>query len=186
MFNRIFFFCIFKFCLPYYNKLIGVFNGIAIFSLKPIVSSYIYSITGFFLHDINIIKKTNNHKKTYIFFSVLLFYFLLFFKKYYENNEFLFYLIYDLISVLLFIAFLIFPFNSLINDKYEIIIKKMASYSAGIYYLHTQIISLLDYISVKIASRALLACIINYLLCNSICIIGAKIFRNNSLRYLFI
>lgn len=85
----------------------------------------------------------------------------------------------------MFVFFLIFPFNSLINDKYEIIIKKIASYSAGIYYLHTQIICLLDYISVKISSRALLACIINYLLCNIICIIGAKIFRNNSLRYLF-
>lgn len=181
-----FLFCIFKFCLPHYNKLIGIFNGIAIFSLKPIVSSYIYSITGFFLHDINIIKKANNHKKIYIFFSSLLFCFLLFYKKPSENNEFLFYLVYDLMSLLLFIVFLIFPFNSLINDKYEIIIKKMASYSAGIYYLHTQIISLLDYISVKIASRALLALIINYLLCNMICIIGAKIFRNNSLRYLFI
>ena len=71
------------------NKLIGAFNCRAIFSLKPIISSCIYSITGFFLNDIN---------KTYIFFSALLFSTISFFAN--------------------FKIYLIKPLNFSFNNKY--------------------------------------------------------------------
>lgn len=86
----------------------------------------------------------------------------------------------------LLILFLIFPFENINNKKFNDIIIKLGNFSSGIYYLHPKIQLFLLYFSNKMKSRTFIVCIINYLLCNIICFIGLKIFRNSSLRNLFI
>ena len=86
----------------------------------------------------------------------------------------------------LLIFFLIFPFENINNKKFNDIIIKLGNLSAGIYYLHPKIQLFLLYFSNKMKSRRFILCIINFLLCNIICFIGLKIFRNSSLRNLFI
>jgi len=161
-----------------YSLLFLKYNDIAFFSTRPIAFSFIYCFIGFYLFSINIIEKTNKYKIKIIIICLFILFLCI-------NSKLSFYLIIinSLTSTSLFILFLIIPFPTLNNTIFIKIIKQLANYSAGIYYLHNQIQYLLDYF---IKSRTIFACLINYLLCNLICFFGLKIFKKSNLRFLYI
>jgi len=168
----------------YYSNFFSNYNYIVVFPIRPIISSYIYSIFGFYLYTTNITGKLRKYKKKATILCVIILYLYIYYKKLFTPN---FLIILNIIcSYDLLILFSIFPFEKLDNTKFNDIIIKLGNYSAGIYYLHPKIQSFLLYFSNKMKSRTIIVCIINYLICNIICFIGLKTFRNSSLRYLFI
>ena len=154
------------------------YNYIAIFSTKPIFFSYIYGLIGFYLYSINIVEELNKYKRKIIIFCLILLF------LYYKKLTYYLIIINSLASTSLFILFIIIPFEKLNNRIFINIIKNIANYSAGIYYLHEQIQCILDFFSKK--SNTIFVCIINYLLCNLICFMGLKYCKKSNLRYLFI
>ena len=178
---------------PFYRIFFSKYNEIASFSIKPLPETFLFSLIGFYCFSINIINKISkytdkiyNNKKKFIIILIILFYF----SK--ENNEFhhyypyLYYFSKILLCSLLFIIFLIIPFDKIKNHIYIKIIKEIANYTGGIYYLHPKIQSLLELFFEKMKSRTFFICIIVYLLCYLICFFGEKILKKSILRNLFI
>lgn len=161
-------------------------NNIVFPPIKSISSSYLFSLTGFYLFSIHYIELLKKYKIKIKFLCVLIIYLYIFYKKSIGNSLFILNIIKILCSVSLLTIFLLFPFSKLNHSLFSIIIKQLSSYSGGIYYIHTKVQIYLDLLSKEMSSRTLLSCIINYLICNIICFIGLKTFKKTSLRYLFI
>lgn len=163
------------------------FNYIVVFPLRPIASSFIYSLMGFFLFLIKIEKlKLKKYKIKTIFICLLFLSLYPYYKRKFENDSYFLMIINSLGSISLLIPFLIVPFEKLNNSLLIRVFTILATYSGGIYYLHTKVQYYLDSLSEKMKSRTILVCIINYILCNCICLIGLKLFRNSNIIYLFI
>jgi len=188
--------CYFIMYYEYYSNFFSKYNQIVVFPIKPINSSYIYSIFGFYLYTTNIAEKLKKYKKItiilcliilcLIILCLIILYLYIYYKKLFQSYPYIIIILNIICSYDLLILFLIFPFENIYNKKFNDIIIKFGNYSAGIYYLHPKIQLFLLYFSNKMKSRTFIVCIINYLLCNIICFIGLKIFRNSSLRNLFI
>jgi hypothetical protein len=172
------------FKITFFNNFFSKYNYIVTFSTKPLPSSNIYSIVGFYLYSININKINMKYKKIIFCISIIIMKLCLFFKIY--ANYYYFEIFINIFaSICLFIIFLYLSFEKIINNKYIYIIEEITSYTAGIYYLHPKIRDFIKNI-IKINSLTLFHCIENYLLCYFICFFGFKIFKNYSLKYLFI
>ena len=78
------------------------------------------------------------------------------------------------------------PFDVKNNEKKDFIIKHMTNYTGGIYYLHTKINNILSSKLLIMKNKTFIGCILNYLLCYSICFLGIKTLRKTQLKYLFI
>ena len=167
----------------YYNRFFPI-NNFLFFSIRPIFTSYIYSFFGFFLFPINIDDKLKIYKKKCLFIFFIIFNIFIYYSNLYGKNI-KFFIIKVLGCINIFIFFLILPLNEIKNNIIINIIKLIAKYTGGIYYLHTKVQLLLEYFFIKMKSKTIIVCITNYLLCYFICLIGSKIFRNYYLRYLF-
>ena len=78
------------------------------------------------------------------------------------------------------------PFNLLKNQNIKRTLILITSYTGGIYYIHYGVRSIFsDYIPI-IGICDFNSCIVNYLFCYFICLIGSKLFKNSILKYLFI
>ena len=167
----------------YYNIIFP--NTSFFFTIRPIPISYIYSLFGFFLFPINIVDKLKKYqKKTILIFSIIFFLFLDYNNLYGKNIHF--YIIKALGCINIFILFLILPFYKIHNNIVIYFIKLITSYTGGIYYLHTQCQLILEYYFTRMKSKTIKVCIINYLFCYFICLIGSKLFGRSKLKLLFI
>ena len=160
------------------------YNHPILHSIKFLSSSFIYSISGFFLGFFNILDYFNKFKikVTSIFF--LSFYLILgskdiWFVKHYVIRK-------DYISIGLFLIFASLPFDKIKNKYIVIIIKQITSYTGGVYYLHFEIYSIFNPYLNPIKYKKLSGCILNYLFCYLICFCGSKAFKKSKLKYLFI
>ena len=155
------------------------YNKIVIFSVRPLPINYKFGIIGFFLSSIKIIeaKKTKKYLLLCIFILILL---------KIINNKIIENILKNLFSIILILIFASIPLDKL-SFSVIIFIKKISSYTGGIYYIHYFLNSLLKkYISLKFISGNIFMCIILYYLCYLICFIGSNLFKNNFLKYLFI
>lgn len=160
-----------------YNQLLDEYNDIIIFPLRPITFTYIHSLFGFFLSSIRIIEKKKITLKYLLFISILLLI---------NNIIFIEIIFKNLFSVFLILFFALLPQEKL-KKNICTFIKKISSYTGGIYYIHIYINSLLkNYVSQKFISGNIFMCIIHYFLCYFICLMGSKLFKNNILKFLFI
>lgn len=108
-------------------------------SIKPITSSYIYSIIGFILFSINILNKLHKYRIKVLFTFIFLLYLI---KKY----QYIFYIfpffnriVVILVSISLFCFFALIPIDRIQNNNIIFIIKLITSHTGGIYYLHPEI-----------------------------------------------
>lgn len=170
----------------YYSKFLSFFEKIISFPIEHITSSYLYSLTGFYLSSINFIEKLRIYSIKIIFLCLLFIYFFIYCIISFKFAPFISIIIIVLSSVSLLTLFILFPFSKLNNSLFGIIIKQLAKYSGGIYYIHVEVGKYLYFFSKENRLRTIYACIINYIICNIICIIGLKIFRKSSLSYLFL
>ena len=148
-------------------------------SIKPIPSTLIYSIIGFFLGKLIILDKLKKHRlKTIIIFLPTIYIIRIYPDLFIIINNFkIIIIIYVIIN--LFFFFAILPFDKINNKMIVIIIKQITSYTGGVYYIHPEI----RYIVKK---KTFIGCMKNYLICYSICFIGSKLLKNYKLKYLFI
>ena len=85
-------------------------------------------------------------------------------------------------SILLFFLFAAIPIN---NKKIIYFMKFITSYTGGIYYLHIIIRNLLFKYIISIKTSTLFGCLVIYIICFIICLIGNRIFNKTKLIYLF-
>ena len=169
------------FFISFSNKYIIFWNGyndIASFSIRPIASTYIKGLIGFYLSSIKIIEKKLTKKYTFFFIFTLLFLFII-------NKNSLKAILKSLFSTFLILTFASIPFEKL-NFSIYAFIKQITRYTGGIYYIHIYINETLkNYISAKYNSGTIFMCIIHYFFCYFICFIGSNLFKKNDLKYLF-
>ncbi len=173
-------FSLYKFFSSQYVKKYLYNNTILLFSIRPIPSSYLYSLVGFILFRLNNVVKFEKYLIKFSFICIIALYIYI-----YDRNLFgleaYYFMIKILAGITVFIIFLNLPFHKIDNN----LIKLLTSYSGGIYYLHTKMRILLEYLFNSMKSRTMTACIINYYFCFSLSHIGSKIFKKVNLRYLF-
>ena len=111
-------------------------------SIKPIGNSLIYSITGFYLGSINLIKKLSFYRNKCVLLFLILFYILNVYKNFilFKYNKYFYSIKTDLIAINLFIIFGLLPIDKINNLKIIFFIKQITSYTGGIYYIHPEII----------------------------------------------
>lgn len=166
----------------YNDKFFNNFNHPVHHSIKPIASSLIYSLTGFFLGSINILEKLNKYRLNVIIMCIPIFFCIrkkTILKLAFGNFRII---IIELVIISLFIFFALLPFDKIKNNFIVSLIKQITRYTGGIYYIHPEIRNAI----VKYFKKKLKGCIINYLICYFICFFGYKIFKNHKLKNLFI
>lgn len=164
--------------LKKYNYLIG--------SITPLPASFIYSLTGFLLGSRFILKKLRN--KRYIIF-ILIFPEIFLINKFwilYLISKRFYPIIVDIIVIFLFICFALIPFESIKSKIIKKIIKQLSSYTGGVYYLHVGVYTIFSKFFKILSFGNFKSCIINYLICYLICLIGSSKFKSNKLKYLFL
>ena len=91
-----------------------------------------------------------------------------------------------IISICVFITFVMFPSERIKNKIIIKIIKQITNYTAGIYYIHFKLSGYISNYIVPIKNRTIKGCIIIYLICYLISFLGILIFGKTKLRHLFI
>ena len=115
----------------YYYQNLGIYNYL-IGAIRPLLSSYIYSLSGFLIGSRSILKEMNN-KKCFAFILIIpaiilrnkheiLFSFSMRFKN----------IVIDIVIICLFIFFASIPFESIKRNIVKKIIKQLTSYTGGI------------------------------------------------------
>ena len=164
-----------------YNQFWDGYNDLVVFPLRPITSTYLHGLIGFFLSSIKIFEKNNISPKYLLLFILFTSIILII-----NNNMFFKAMLKNLFSVFLILIFTSTSYEKLKKSIYTFI-KLITSYTGGIYYIHIYINSLLkNYVSLKLISGNIFMSIIHYFLCYFICLIGSKLFKNNILKFLFI
>lgn len=145
-----------------------------------------YTVVGFTIASLGIIKKLKNYKiKTFIF-SVIIY---IFIEKYsvFSNVEGIAYsgIKLNICSICVIFVFSLFPSEKITIPLIQFILKYITNFTAGIFYLHWSIIMYLkSYISI-IKNGSLSGIVFIYLICYFISFFGMKIFGKTKLKHLF-
>ena len=120
-----------------YEDLFQNYNSIC--SIRPMLTSYIYSITGFYLGSKFIIRKLSN-KRYLIFIPILLAIILIYnYEKLFSISDKYKIIDIDIVITCLFLIFSLLPFELMQNEVFIIIVKQLTRYTGGIYYTHVEI-----------------------------------------------
>ena len=167
-----------------YENLLNIYKRIG--SIKPLLSSYIYSITGFLFGSISILKKMSNKRKKVFLLIIPAIIFINQYKNIIQISRRFKIVVVDIVVSILFFVFALIPLEYITNKFIKKIIMNITSYTGGIYYIHYGVRSIFSPYFKIIENCNLISCIVNYLLCYFICLIGFNIFKKSKLRYLFI
>ena len=161
---------------PYEKKLI-LYNRNG--SIKRLDYATIYSLTGFMLGSISILKliKPFRYKIFLLIFPVII---LFYYFKSFLRIAFWYQILYiDILIICLFLIFAMLPFDLIENQITKRIITHITSFTGGIYYIHYGVREIFSpYINI-LGVCDLKSCIINYLFCYSICFVGFHLFKNS-------
>lgn len=137
-----------------------------------------YAVIGFIFSHFGIIKSMRKIRIIIIFSCIYFLYLISNYQVFNNIKGFYFgsYLIFSGITI--FILFSMFPSEIITN-------KKLTKNTAGIYFLHTAIKEIFSHHIIYIRKRTLKGCIIVYLICYLICLIGSYVFGKTKLRHLF-
>lgn len=167
-----------------YENLLIIYKRIG--SIKPLLRSYIYSITGFLFGSISILKKMSNKRKMVFLLIIPA---VIFINQYKNINQISIkfeIIVIDIVAAILFFVFALIPLEYITNKLIKKIIVNLTNYTGGIYYIHYGVRSIFSPYFKIIQNCNLISCIVNYLLCYFICLIGFNIFKKSKLKYLFI
>lgn len=154
-------------------------------SIRRLNYSAIYSITGFILGSINIIKKSKNLKNKIFLLIIPVIILINQFKNFLEI-AFRFQILYiDVIIIFLFILFANIPIESIKDKIIILILIHITKFTGGIYYIHYGVRTIFSNYFKILALGNLKSCVLNYLTCYLICFIGSHIFKNSILKFLF-
>jgi hypothetical protein len=139
----------------------GAENLIAILKRKYVKHIIIHASFLYFLFKLNIFQLHNG----YLFSAI-------------EMNT--------LGSINFFCIFSIIPFEYIKKKRIIDILKYISNYTGGIYYIHVFLCYYLGKIIIYIRYQTFFGCILLYIICYFICLIGNNIFHKTFLKYLFL
>ena len=171
------------------NQFFNQFKAIPVHhSIKQIFFYYIFVFSGFYFASKNLLGRLYKYRIISIIFSGFIV--LIFINYYYVFTEQMLYFYRGIINNIFvlncIILFAMIPFDKFKNKKAIIILQKITSHTGGIYYLHVQIGNLLAIFFYLNKSRSFLGCLLIYLFCYLICIVGTFALRKFILKNLFI
>ena len=167
-----------------YENLLVIYKRIG--SIKPLLGSYIYSITGFLIGSISALKKLSNQRKKVFLLIIPVVILVSQYKIILQISYRFKIIVVDIVAIILFFIFALIPLENFTNKCIKQTIKYLTSYTGGIYYIHYGVRSIFSPYFNIVKNCNLISCFINYLLCYFICLIGFNIFKKSKLRYLFI
>lgn len=154
------------------------------FSVGHFISSYPIAVTALTFNKSNLIqymeKMKFKYKSLFIYSCILIISFLFIYGTIntYDGID------KNLFSIFAFLFFYLLPLKKYLNKHFEQIIYLMTRYTQGIYCQHTII---KHYFSKALNYRLnFFSCVYLYIICYFLSFIGAKIFGNNKIKYLFI
>ena len=155
-------------------------------SIKPIFKFFIFIFSGYYSCSKNLIKKLYKYRiETIIFSFVFIFIFIR--NYYYIFSKISFFyegIVQNIFIFNIFIFFAMIPFDKVRNKYLILVLNKITGYTGGIYYLHVKMgDSYLKYIHSKIDFKG---CLLIYLFCYLICLLGNIILNRSNLKYLLI
>lgn len=155
-------------------------------SIKRLSGSFIYSISGFLLGSISALENLSNKRKKVFLLIIPVIILVSQYKNIIRISNRFGIIIIDIVAIILFFNFAVIPLENYPKNFIKQIIKILTSYTGGIYYIHYGVRSIFSPYFKIIKNCNLISCIVNYLLCYFICLIGFRILKNSKLRYLFI
>ena len=117
-----------------YEKNLEVYKQIG--SIKPLLGSFIYSISGFFLGSKFIINKFSSKKYLIIILFIPAIIFIYIYKILLQISIRFKIIVVNFVVICLFIIFSLLPFELIDNFIIKKILKQLTSYTGGIYYIH--------------------------------------------------
>ena len=154
-------------------------------SIRPLLRSFVFCFTGFFLRSNKILSKLLNKK--YIIFS-LIFPAIYLMNKYQIIKKYsirLKVLVVEFVIICFFLFFSLIPFKYIKNNIINKIIRQLTNYTGGIYYIHTIVRDIHKKYSFFVIKKNYYYSLIIYIICFLICFFGNKITKNYKLKYLF-
>ena len=154
--------------------------------LGRIAEVFPFTVTGYYLASLKIFDILNLHKIKTLIFSSLIFCFLEIYSVFSQIKGISYFGIDKNIKAILviFISSL-FPSDKIRNKKIKLFLRYISNYTGGIFFLHyTVYIYFKKFIS-PIKSGSFFGCIIIYLICYLLCLIGSKISGKSKFKYLF-
>ena len=146
-----------------------------------------YASTGITLASFKILNIIPKYKIQTLFFSIYIFCFLekyTVFREIIDENSYTG-ILYNVRAICLIFIFALFPSNKITNNTIEKILRIISNYTAGVYYLHNEIIIYLKNYIDPIKKGTLFGLFIIYLICYLICFIGMQLFGKTKLKNLF-
>jgi len=145
-----------------------------------------FCLTGYILASLRIINYLKKYSIMTIYFFLIILWFVIKYNVFMEIKGFLYQgLRLQIISIIIFIIFSLFP-SQKIKNKYIIkIIRLITNNTSGIYFLHYSISNYLQKYIILIKKKTLYGCIIIYIICYFISFLGVKIFGKTKLKNLF-
>ena len=89
-------------------------------------------------------------------------------------------------SICIFIIFTLFPSEKIKNKIIIKILKQITNNTAGVYYMHLSVFYYTRFYIKSIGQQTIKGCMMNYLICYCISLIGNFIFGRTILRHLFV
>ena len=144
------------------------------------------SVSGFLISSSGIL----NYFKKFRLQTIITFLYLFYFFLNYQIFVFIRGYMYQgvklsFLSNCLFIVFAMFPSEKIKNKIIIRIIKQLTNYTAGIYYIHSNLYKYFNKYNVYTQKGTIKGCVIVYLVCYLICFVGHLFFGKTKLRYLF-
>lgn len=155
-------------------------------SIQPMFEFFIFVFSGYYCGSINIINKLKKHRiKSIIISFSIIFVFFKYFYFIFRRVTFLYKgFVQNIFIFNIFIFFSMIPFDKIRNKCIINILNKLTSYTGGVYYLHVKVGDF--YRRQKHSKIDFKDCLMIYLYCFFICLIGNIVLKKFSLKYLFI
>ena len=162
--------------LPYYKR----------YTLGRFAEIIPYCVSGYIFGYLKVSIISKKHRFFYLYFIFIL---LLFFIKYnvFAYVQGFYYQGFKLyaISLSIFIIFLLFPSEIITNNTFIKFMKFLSNYTSGVYYLHICVYKYFAKYNSLIRNNTLYGCMIIYLICYLISVLGILFFGKTKLKHLF-
>lgn len=162
------------------------FNYYRSYTLGRIIESIPFSVTGFLIASFQVLTLLKKCRIKVIIVCCSIIYLLVNFQIFsningFGNPGFKMYFL----SICIFIIFSMFPSEKIKNKRVINIIRKITNHTAGVYFMHVPVFEYTEMYIIWIQRMTIKGCVIVYLICYFICLIGTKIFGKTKLRNLF-
>lgn len=157
------------------------------FTIGRFFVSVPYASTGFTLASLKILNIIPNYKIQTLFFSIYIFCLLekyIVFREIIDENGYTG-ILYNVRAICLIFIFSLFPSNKITNNTIGKILRNISNHTAGVYYLHNEIIIYFKNYFDPIKKGTLFGLFIIYIICYLICFIGMLLFGKTKIKNLF-